>query len=141
MFQTTVGRILCGRELTKFGKRQIFYICFSQLGSGKGLREWVENTDHITFLNRQECCDTFQIEDCDDNIAVIENTIEAVPADTALLFDEVPLASRIVGSKTSYDWSSLENRRPEEVTVVVSLQPLVLTATPKARPHNVKGPR
>ena len=141
MFQTTVGQILCERELTKFGKSQIFYICFSQLSSGEGLREWLGKTDRVTFLNRQECSERFNIEDGDDNIRIIEKTIEQVPADTALFFDEVPLASRIVGSKTSYDWSSLENRRPEEVTVVVSLQPLLLTPTIKARPRNVIGPR
>ena len=128
MFQTTVGQILCKQELIKFGKEQMFFICFSQNSSGQGLRDWVEENDNVTFLNRTECCERFNIQDEGDNIKLMEQIIEEVPPQTVLFFDEVPLASKIE-RKASYDWSSLENRRPEEVSVVVSLQPLLLDAT------------
>ena len=140
-FQTTVGQILCRQELIKFGRKQIFYICFSQHGDGQGLREWVEKTNFGTFLNRKECCERFNTSDSDDNIKMMENIVEKVPPHTAILFDEVPLASRILDNKTSYDWSSLDNKRPDEVTVVVSLQPLLLAATPRTKSRNVRGPK
>ena len=131
ILQTTVGQILCEQEVTKFGMEQIFHICLSQHGSGQGLRNSLSKATNVTFFNRKECCQRFNIDDSDDNIGIIEHIIKKVPPSTAVFFDEVPLASRILGSKTSYDWSSLENKRPDEVTVVLSLQPLLLSATPK----------
>ena len=104
----------------------MFYICFSKNSSGQGLRNWLGEMDHVTFLNRTECCERFNVEDGDDNIKIMEHIIREVPSHTALLFDEVPLTSKLESNKASYDWSSLENKRPEEVSVVVSLQPSVL---------------
>ena len=95
----------------------------------------------MTFLNRTECCERFNVEDGDDNIKIMEHIIKEVPPQTVLFFDEVPLASMLESNKASYDWSSLENARPEEVSVVVSLQPLLLDATRKRKSHNVIGPR
>ena len=95
----------------------MFYICFSKNSSGQGLRDWLGAKDRLTFLNRTECCERFNVEDGDDNIKIIEHIISKVPSHTVLLFDEVPLKS----NRTSFDWSSLENKRPEDLTVVVSL--------------------
>ena len=101
---------MCNQELVKFGKERIFYICFSKNSSGQGLRHWLGKKDHVTFLNRTECCERFNVEDGDDNIKIIEHIINEVPPNTVLLFDEVPLTSKQEKNKASYDWSSLENR-------------------------------
>ena len=66
IFQTTVGRVLCEQELVKFGKEQMFYICFSKNSSGLGLKHWVGEKDRVTFLNRSEACERFNVEDGDD---------------------------------------------------------------------------
>ena len=95
----------------------------------------------MTFLNRKECCERFNVEDGDDNIKIMEHIINEVPPNTALLFDEVPLTSKVENQTTSYDWSSLENKRSEEVSVVVSLQPLLLEAKTKTKSQDVAGPR
>ena len=126
----------------KFGKEQLFYICFSKNSSGQGLRDWLGEMDHVTFLNRTECCERFNVRDGDDNIKMMEDIIREVQPHTVLFFDEVPLASKLESNEISYNWSSLENKRPEEVSVVVSLQPLLLAATRhRHRSHNVIGPR
>ena len=140
LFQTTVAQILCNQELVQFGRKHIFYICFSKNSTGQGLRDWVGDKENVTFLNRNECCERFNINDDGDNIKMIEHIIQVAPPETVLLFDEVPLASSLRRSKTPYDWSSLKNKRPQEVTAVISLQPLLIRATPKGDSQIVKGP-
>ena len=118
----------------------MFYICFSKTSQGQGLRDWIGKEDHVTFLNRAECCQRFNIEDGDDNIKVIQHIIAEVPPSSVVFFDEVPLTSNFERKKASYDWSQLENRRRDEVTVVVCLQPLLIAATLKTTAQNVKSP-
>ena len=93
-FQTTVGQILCKQELVKFGKEEIIYICFSQNGSGQGLKDWVGKSDHVTFLNRTHACEFYGLEDDGDNIKLMENIISKVQPHVALFFDEVPFANK-----------------------------------------------
>ena len=127
--------------MVKFGKKQKFYICLSKNSNGQGLREWVEKEDNVTFLNRTECCERFNLVDSDDNIEIIEKIIFEVPADSVIVFDEVPLSSKVKKKMALYDWSLLENKRPEEVTAVVCLQPILIAPTFRARTHNVIGPK
>ena len=126
--------------MAKSGKEQMFYICFSKTSQGQGLRNSIRKEDHVTFLNRAECCQKFNIKDGDDNIKVMQQIIAEVPPSSVVLFDEVPLPSRFEKQKASYDWSLLENKRPEEVSVVVCLQPLLIAATLKTKAQNVKSP-
>lgn len=114
----------------------MFYICLSKNSTGQGLREWVGEEEHVTFLNRTECLQMFNIQDDDNQIQIIETIISRLPPKTVVLFDEVPLFSkmerrhgRIQRGRFSYDWSMLENLRPEEVTVVVCIQPIRIAAT------------
>ena len=93
------------------------------------------------FLNRTECCQRFDIKDNVDNIRIIEKVISAVPAHSVVIFDEVPLSSMTVERKLSYDWSTLKNRRPVEVTAVVCLQPIRLEVTFRNRTHKVTAPK
>ena len=127
--------------MVKFGKKQKFYICLSKNSNGQGLREWVEKEDNVTFLNRAECCKKFDLMDSDDNIEIIQKIISKVPTLSVIVFDEVPLASKVEKRTASYDWSSLENARPEEVTAVVCLQPIRIAPTFRAKTHTVIGPR
>ena len=126
--------------MVKFGKTQKFYVCLSKNSNGRGLREMTEKEENVTFLNRAECCKQFGIVDSDDNIKIIEEVISKVPAHSVVLFDEVPLFSRIDGV-ASYDWSSLENKRPEEVTAVVCLQPIRIAPTFRPKTHAVIPPK
>ena len=126
--------------MVKFGKTQKFYICLSKNSNGQGLRKSAEKEEHVTFLNRTECCDQFNIVDSDDNIKIIEEVIAKVAADSVVVFDEVPLFSKI-GRVASYDWSLLENKRPEEVTAVVCLQPIRIAPTFRPKTHTVIGPK
>ena len=139
-FQTTVANIICNQEMVKFGKTQKFYICLSKNSNGQGLREWAEKEEHVTFLNRTECCDRFNIVDSDNNITIMEEVIAKVPAHSVVVFDEVPLFSRI-DRIASYDWSLLENKRPQEVTAVVCLQPIRIAPTFRPKTHTVIGPK
>ena len=132
---------MAGREPNFHKKYVVFWAKHLQMGPTKDIwgplkLSYCLPPPNVTFLNRTECCKRFNVEDGDDNIKIMEHIIREVPPHTALLFDEVPLTS----NKASYDWSSLENKKPEEVSVVVSLQPLLLDATRKTRAHNVKGP-
>ena len=79
----------------------------------------------VETFSRQESLEKFGFENSSDNIAAIEGIIENVPADSVVVFDEVPLESRsvnqdikVVRQKASHDWSSLRNRRPTEVIVI-----------------------
>ena len=125
----------------KFGKEQLFYICFSKNSSGQGLRDWLGEKDHVTFLNRTECCERFSLVDSDDNIEIIQKIISEIPAHSVIVFDEVPLTSKVEKRKASYDWSSLENKSPTEVTAVVCLQPIRIAPTFRAKTHTVIGPK
>ena len=127
--------------MVKFGKKQKFYICLSKNSNGQGLRECTEKEDNVTFLNRTECCERFNLVDSDDNIEIIQKIISEVPAHSVIVFDEVPLSSKVKKRKASYDWSQLENKRPEEVTAVVCLQPILIAPTFRAKIHNVIGPK
>ena len=127
--------------MVKFGKKQKFYICLSKNSNGLGLREWAEKEDNVTFLNRTECCERFNLVDSDDNIEIIQKIISEVPAHSVIVFDEVPLSSYVRGKIASYDWSLLENKRPEEVTAVVCLQPIRIAPTFRAKTHTVIGPK
>ena len=136
--------------MVKFGKKLKFYICLSKNSDGQGLREWAEKEDNVTFLNRTECCERFNLVDSDDNIEIIQKIISAIPAHSVIVFDEVPLTSKVEKSirsskvqkkTTSYDWSLLENTRPLEVTAVVCLQPIRIAPTFRAKTHTVIGPK
>ena len=129
--------------MVKFGKKQKFYISLSKNSNGQGLREVAEKGDNVTFLNRTKCCERFDIVDNDDNIEIIQEIISKVPPHSVIVFDEVPLASKVDLSKRmfSYDWSLLENRRSEEVTAVVCLQPIRIAPTFRAKAHTVIGPK
>ena len=140
-FQTTVASAISTQEMVKFGKTQKFYICLCKNSNGQGLREWVEKEDNVTFLNRNECCERFNLVDGDNNIEMIQKIISEVPAHSVVVFDEVPLTSKVENRTASYDWSSLENKRPEEVTAVVCLQPIRIAPTFRARTHTVIGPK
>ena len=126
--------------MVKFGKVQKFSICLSKNSNGEGLRKLAEKEESVTFLNRTECCEQFNIADDDDNIKIIEEVIAKVPAHSVVLFDEVPLFSNI-GKVACYDWSLLENKWPEEVTAVVCLQPIRIAATFRHKTHTVVGPK
>ena len=127
--------------MIKYGKERMFYICLSKTSNGQGLRELVEKEEEVTFLNRTECCERFNIRDGDNNINIIEQIISEVPAHSAILFDEVPLSSKSDQGKLSYDWSSLQNKRPGEVTAVVCLQPIRLDVTFLPEGHDVVVPK
>ena len=80
----------------------------------------------VETFSRQESLEKFGIENCSDNIAAIEGIIENLPADSVVVFDEVPLENKsvnqdgkVVRKKASHDWSSLRNRRPTEVLASV----------------------
>ena len=126
--------------MVRYGKTQKFYICLSKNSNGQGLRKCAEEEENVTFLNRSECCEQFQIVDGDDNVTIIEEVIAKVPAHSVVVFDEVPLFSRIDGV-ASYNWSSLENRRSEEVTAVVCLQPIRIAPTFRPKTHAVIPPK
>ena len=100
-----------------------------------------EEENSVTFLNREEVCQMFNVVDGDDNIRVMQEIISQLPANSVIAFDEVPLTSKVEMKKASYDWSSLENKRPDEVTVVVCLQPLRIAPTFTPKTHKVKGPK
>ena len=122
--------------MVRYGKTKKFSVCLSKNSNGQGLRKSAEEEENVTFLNRSECCEQFQIIDGDDNVTIIEE----VPAHSVVVFDEVPLFSRIDGV-ASYDWSSLENKRPEEVTAVVCLQPIRIAPTFRPKTHAVIPPK
>ena len=157
-FQTTVARVICESERERFGKEHTFHICLSQKSTGKGLRELAESDDaSVSFFNRAECCQRFNITDDKDNIKIIEKVISEVPAQSVVLFDEVPLSCKNLMTESfstsgrnlrrgpsfqqeSYDWSTLKNKRPDEVTAVVCLQPIRLDVTFKNMTLDVTGP-
>ena len=118
----------------------MFSLCLSKTSTGQGLREVEEKRENVTFLNRSECCDRFAIPDSDDNVKIIEEITSKVPTNSVLLFDEVPLFCKREEGRPSYNWSSLTNLRPEEVTVVVCLQPIRLDVTFLREGHDVVVP-
>ena len=126
--------------MVRFGKTRKFSVCLSKNSNGQGLRKSAEEEENVTFLNRSECCEQFDIVDGDDNVTIIEEVIAKVPAHSVVIFDEVPLFSRIDGV-ASYDWSSLENKRPGEVTAVVCLQPIRIAPTFRPKTHAVIPPK
>ena len=127
--------------MVKFGKNQKFYVCLSKNSNGQGLKELTEKEDNVTFLNRTECCERFSLVDNDNNIEFIQKIISEVPAHSVIVFDEVPLTSKMERKMASYDWSSLENKRPEEITAVVCLQPIRIAPTFRGKTHNVICPK
>ena len=143
LFQTTVARLIAKREMMKFGKERIFYICLSKNSNGLGLKKLFEKEDHVTFFNRKECCEKIGFDDNDNTIGIIDKIISHpfIPAHSVVIFDEVPLTSKIEKRRPCYDWSSLKNTRPGEVTAVVCLQPIRLAVTFESQAHNMTGPK
>ena len=127
--------------MIKNGKEHKFFICLSKNSNGQGLKDLVVNEENVAFLNRSECCERFNIQDSDDNIKIIEEIISEVPLNSVVLIDEVPLSSKSEDGRPSYDWSSLKNNRPGEVTAVVCLQPVHLDVTFKTKDHDVVVPK
>ena len=132
-FQTSVSLALCHEETRRYGKKNVIYICFSKNSQGRELKLnfkkelQVGEEISVETFSRQESLEKFGFENSSDNIAAIEGIIENLPADSVVVFDEVPLESRsvnqdgikVVRQKASHDWSSLRNRRPTEVLVIV----------------------
>ena len=79
------------------------------------------------------------MDDSADNISVIEQVVAAIPEDSVIVFDETPFSSKGTGRKRSFDWSSLRNQR-KRVTVIVSLQPVVVEETIKCKEHDILYP-
>ena len=131
-FQTSVSLALCHEETRRYGRKNVIYICFSKNSQGRELKLnfkkelQVGEEISVETFSRQESLEKFGFENSLDNIAAIEGIIENLPADSVVVFDEVPLESRsvkqdikVVRQKASHDWSSLRNRRPTEVPAVV----------------------
>ena len=134
--------MISNNEVNRFGKVHKFYVCLSQSSNGRGLREWVmKEEEKVTFLNRSECSETFGITDTGDNIKMIETVISKVPTHSVIVFDEVPLSSRKENKSACYDWSLLHNKRPEEVTAVVCLQPIRIAPVFRQKTHHVICPK
>ena len=130
--------------MTKNAKKNIFYVCFSKNSTGEELINWFKNefestTAKLKTFTRKECCQEFDVDDIDDNISVIEKIVSAIPEDSVIVFDETPFSSKGEGRKRSFDWSSLTNKR-KSVTVIVSLQPVVLEETIKSKEHEILYP-
>ena len=92
----------------------------------------------IKTFSRDECCAHFQVEDGDDrdNIEVLCDIIRKVPENSVIFFDETHIESR----KNSYDWRSLQNERNNEVSVIISMQPLLYEPTAINQSQLMKWP-
>ena len=105
-----------------------------------------DNKTNIEVYSRAECCAAFGVNDSRDNISTIEQLIEKVPEETVIVFDEVPIETmnrstrNSINTKPSYDWSRLTNNRPDDVSVVVCLQPVSQTPTKLHRSRAIIGP-
>ena len=143
--KSTVGRLMCEEEVAKNGRKKVIYVCFSNNSNGEELKGQFQadfrnsSNAEVKLYSRAECCTNYNVIDSDDNVAVIEQIVLALDEDSVIMFDEAPMSSKGKGKRRSFDWTELKNNR-QDVTVIVSLQPVVQEETILSRPHHVKYP-
>ena len=124
ILQTTVGKVLC--EDTKY--KETIYVFFNRLSHEakitsdfKDQFQSKNSENKLKSFTRQECLKHFEIEENEDDVVVIQNILKSPKLNqgTVIFFDE----TSIERPNKSYDWSMLQNPRPE-VTAIVSFQPL-----------------
>ena len=76
----------------------------------------------LTVMNRAESLNYFNVGDSDNEIEVIHQIVERLPAGSVLFIDECPVYS---SPELRGDWSSLSNSRPDQVTVIVSIKAIL----------------
>ena len=136
LFQTTLGRLMVEIELATHGRSTAIYACMSKSSSGEYLKEMVskefsdEHQAKLSLFNREEVCAHFGIEDSQDPVPLVLNIVDKLPSNSVIFFDEFPMKNT---GKNPEDWSQLKNVRENDVSVIISFQPLDFepTYTPK----------
>ena len=143
--KSTVGRLICEEEVARNGRKKVIYVCFSNNSDGEELRGQFKaefrnfSNVEVRLYSRAECCEEFGVNDSDDNLSVIKEIVSTVSEDSVIMFDEVPLSSKGSGKRRRFDWTELKNIR-QDVTAIVSLQPVIQEETITSRSHQVQCP-
>ena len=140
-----MGRLFCQREVEKFGRKAVHFICLSQTSEGTALRSQfkaelrVAEEIPVRTFSRREILEHLGLEDMADNAELINQIIkhEDIKPGTCILFDEVPMLHEL--DPPSYDWSKLVNTR-DDVTAVVCIQPVRPHGTLKSVKHALTWP-
>lgn len=126
--KTFLGRLLAEREVEQYGRKRVLFVCFSQSSNGSALRAQFkadfrqkENTE-LELYSRSEICNKYNIPDGNDNIRIIAEIGENIPSNSVLILDESPLCNEL--DPPSFDWSKLKNPRPEDIAIIICMQPL-----------------
>ena len=91
-----------------------------------------EHQDKLTVFNRAEICEHFGVQDTDDRAGVdlVHDLIEKLPSNSVLFLDECPIKN---SKKNPTDWTGLANTREDELSLIVSFQPLDYSPTLAAK--------
>ena len=143
IFQTTVGRLITENELSTQGRSKAFYASMSRTSKADGLKKMFsqefaeEHRAKLKVFDRRQICSHLQVEDGGDSIQLVHDMIEKLPSNSVLFLDEHPIKTK---EEEPEDWSGLRNTRGDEITLIVSFQPLDFKPTLATEKVEIKMP-
>ena len=78
----------------------------------------------------------FGVEDGEDNIKVMHDIIIKLPEGSVILLDEHPVAAN---GRRPEDWTELTNSIPDDITLIISVQPVWYKPTLKSKVLDIKA--
>ena len=124
-----MGRLKVEQELRIYGRCQAFFACMSLSCNGADLKQFFlkefseELRGKLQVFNRKEICEYCGVEDSEDStgIQLVHKLVDKLPSNSVMFLDECPIKN---SKKDSTDWTGLINPREDEISLIMSFQPI-----------------